>query len=49
VPRHKVKQPTRSFYEFTFLVNNRYLDAAKGAPNTIYCAGYGYRYVIREL
>jgi len=49
VPIHQVKQLSRSFYEFTFLVNNRYIDASKEAPNVIHCAGYGYRYVIREL
>ncbi|OJJ18593.1 hypothetical protein BKI52_23565 [marine bacterium AO1-C] len=49
VPLNKVKQSSRSFYEFTFLVNNRYVDAVKKAPNVIHCAGYGYRYVIREL
>lgn len=49
VPINRVKQPGRSFYEFTFLVNNRYLDANKKASNVIHCVGYGYRYVIREL
>ena len=49
VPVNQVKQPGRSFYEFTFLVNNRYLNANRKAPNVIHCAGYGYRYVIRKF
>lgn len=49
LPLSKVKQKGRSFYEFTFLVNNQYIDAPVNAPNVIHCQGYGYRYVIREL
>lgn len=45
-PIDKIKTPDRSFYEFTFLVNGKLIDANKNDENVIHCAGYGYRYVI---
>ena len=43
----QVRQQGRSFYEFTFKVNRKLIDADPKASNVIHCAGYGYRYVIR--
>lgn len=42
----EVKTAERSFYEFTFLVDGKLVDADKEAENVIHCAGHGYRYVI---
>ncbi|MEZ4973911.1 MAG: hypothetical protein R2820_11420 [Cyclobacteriaceae bacterium] len=47
VPISMVRKPNQSFYEFTFRVNDKLLDAPSNAPNVIHCAGYGSRYVIR--
>lgn len=34
------------FYEFTFLVDGKWRDADKNAPNTNFCPRYGYKYVL---
>ncbi|MGE0588192.1 MAG: hypothetical protein AB7O48_06430 [Cyclobacteriaceae bacterium] len=47
VPISMVREPNQTFYEFTFRVNGKLLDAPSNAPNVIHCAGYGSRYVIR--
>lgn len=49
VPRSKIKKTGQGFYEFTFRVDGKLIDADRGYHNTIHCAGYGYRYVIRDL
>jgi len=43
----EIRTPDRSFYEFTFLVNDELVDADKKAEHVIHCAGHGYRYVIK--
>jgi hypothetical protein len=37
-----------SFLEFGFLVDGKLINAPHSAKNTIYCIGYGRRYVIKE-
>jgi hypothetical protein len=37
-----------SFLEFGFLVEGKLINAPRSAKNTIYCIGYGRRYVIKE-
>jgi len=46
VPINQIRKPNQSFYEFTFRVNGKLLDAPSNAPNVIHCVGYGSRYVI---
>lgn len=46
VPVNMIRKPNQSFYEFTFRVNGKLLDAPSNAPNVIHCVGYGSRYVI---
>lgn len=41
-----VKNDRMSFYEFSYVVDGDRLDADPKAPNSIHCAGHGYRYVI---
>jgi hypothetical protein len=43
----KAIQSFGSFLEFGFLVEGKLLDADRSAKNTIYCIGYGRRYVIK--
>ena len=38
---------SRSFYEFTFRVDDRLVDADPDVSGVIFCAGYGHRYVVR--
>ncbi len=45
-PIDAVRKPGSSFYEFTFRVNGKLIDANKDASNVIHCAGYGSRYLI---
>jgi len=45
-PIDAVRQDGKTFYEFTFRVNGKLIDANKDASNVIHCAGYGSRYLI---
>lgn len=45
-PITAIQKPGKSFYEFTFRVNGKLIDANAKAPNVIHCAGYGSRYLI---
>ncbi|MEQ8304831.1 MAG: hypothetical protein RIB47_15655 [Cyclobacteriaceae bacterium] len=45
-PIGSIKSAERSFYEFTFRVNGKLIDANHEASNVIHCAGHGSRYVI---
>ncbi len=49
VPGSKVKDMGKGFYEFTFRVDGKLMDADKKHESTIHCAGHGYRYVIHGL
>lgn len=42
MPINTVRQEGKSFYEFTFRVNGKLINA--NATNVIHCAGYGSRY-----
>lgn len=45
-PISSIYRPGKSFYEFTFRVNGKLIDANKNAPNVVHCVGYGSRYLI---
>lgn len=49
VPINEIKKKGQNFYEFTFRIDGKLAEADKSHYNTIYCPGYGYRYVIREI
>ena len=42
----EIKKPDQSFYEFTFSVDDKLIDANPEGTNVINCAGYGFRYII---
>ncbi len=45
-PITAIRKPGKSFYEFTFRVNGKLIDANPKAPNVIHCVGYGSQYLI---
>ncbi len=45
-PIGAIQKPGKTFYEFTFRVNGKLIDANKNASNVIHCAGYGSRSLI---